>query len=195
MHAKKICKVMDLALKSGAPFIGMNDSGGARIQEGVDALNGYGEIFRRNSLASGVIPQYSLILGPCAGGAVYSPALTDFVFMVKGTSNMFITGPQVIKSVTGEEVSPEVLGGAETHSSLSGVTHFYANSEEECFAQFKELFRLPSQNNLEDPPRIACDDPIGRCSDELSEIIPCKANKPYEVRDILNLVLDRGKFF
>lgn len=195
MHAKKICKVMDLALQSGAPFIGMNDSGGARIQEGVDALNGYGEIFKRNSLASGVIPQYSLILGPCAGGAVYSPALTDFVFMVKGTSNMFITGPQVIKSVTGEEVSPEVLGGAETHGCLSGVTHFYADSEGECFARFKELFHYLPQNNLEDPPRIDCDDPIGRCDDELSEIIPCKANKPYEVRDILGLVLDNGKFF
>ncbi len=161
----------------------------------MDALNGYGEIFRRNSHSSGVIPQFSLILGPCAGGAVYSPALTDFVFMVKGTSNMFITGPQVIKSVTGEEVSQEVLGGAEAHGRLSGVAHFYAGSEADCFGQFKELFNYLPQNNLEDPPRLACNDPIGRCSDELSGIIPCKANKPYEVRDILGLILDHGKFF
>ena len=195
MHAKKICKVMDLALKSGAPLVGINDSGGARIQEGVDALNGYGEIFRRNTHASGVIPQFSLIMGPCAGGAVYSPALTDFVFMVKGTSKMFITGPQVIKAVTGEEVSQEVLGGAETHNKISGVAHFYADSESRCIEQFKELLHYLPQNNMENPPRTACSDPVGRCADGLAQIIPNEPNKPYEVREALQHVLDQGTFF
>lgn len=195
MHAKKICKVMDLALKSGAPLVGINDSGGARIQEGVDALNGYGEIFRRNTHASGVIPQFSLIMGPCAGGAVYSPALTDYVFMVRGTSRMFITGPQVIKSVTGEEISQESLGGAETHNRISGVAHFFADSEISCFEQFKELLHYLPQNNMENPPRVACNDPIGRCADGLAEIVPDEPNKPYEVREVLQHIVDEGKFF
>ena len=153
MHAKKICKVMDLAVKVGAPLIGINDSGGARIQEGVDALSGYGQIFYRNTIASGVIPQISVIMGPCAGGAVYSPALTDFVFMVQG-ANMFITGPQVIKAVTGEEVSAEDLGGAATHNRVSGVAHFIYDTEEQCLAAIRKLVSLLPSNNLSDPPAI-----------------------------------------
>lgn len=194
MHAQKICKIMDLAMKSGAPVVGINDSGGARIQEGVDALNGYGEIFRRNTHLSGVIPQFSLIMGPCAGGAVYSPALTDYVFMVKGISKMFITGPQIIKAVTGEEVSQEVLGGAETHNKVSGVAHFYADSEADCINQFKDLLSYLPQNNMESPARVACDDPIGRCSDKLASIIPEESNKPYDIRQILEQILDQGSF-
>lgn len=194
MHAKKICKVMDLAMKSGAPLVGINDSGGARIQEGVDALNGYGEIFRRNTHMSGVIPQFSLIMGPCAGGAVYSPALTDFVFMVRDISRMFITGPKVVKTVTGEEVSQEALGGADTHNRISGVAHFYAGTEQECIEQFKELFRYLPQNNMESPLRVECSDPIGRCPGDLAEIVPDEPNKPYDVREILRNILDEGKF-
>ncbi|HHY59972.1 MAG TPA: methylmalonyl-CoA carboxyltransferase, partial [Clostridia bacterium] len=194
MHAAKICRVMDLAVKTGCPIIGINDSGGARIQEGVDALNGYGEIFKRNTLASGVIPQISVILGPCAGGAVYSPALTDFIFMVDKISQMFITGPQVIKSVTGEEVSAETLGGAETHSTKSGVAHFMAGTEEECFAMIRELLSYLPSNNLQDPPRVESTDPIGRQEMELRSIIPPEPNRPYDVRDILRLFLDDGKF-
>lgn len=194
MHSRKICKVMDMALKSGAPLIGINDSGGARIQEGVDALNGYGEIFKRNTWLSGVIPQFSLILGPCAGGAVYSPALTDFVFMVKDISRMFITGPSVIKAVTGEDVDQQMLGGAETHNNLSGVAHFYADSEVDCFKQFRELFQYLPPNNMEVPARSKCNDPIGRCADELTDIVPDEPNKPYEVKDIIKLILDDGKF-
>lgn len=194
MHAAKICRVMDLAVRTGCPVIGINDSGGARIQEGVDALNGYGEIFKRNTLASGVIPQISVILGPCAGGAVYSPALTDYIFMVDKISQMFITGPQVIKSVTGEEVSAETLGGAETHNTKSGVAHFMANSEEECFQQIRELLSYLPSNNLQDPPRVECSDPIGRQEQELRSIIPAEPNRPYDVRDILRLVLDDGHF-
>ncbi len=193
-HAAKICKVMDLAVKSGAPLIGINDSGGARIQEGVDALNGYGEIFKRNTLASGLIPQLSLIMGPCAGGAVYSPALTDYVFMVKETSKMFITGPQVIKAVTGEEISPEVLGGAETHNWISGVAHFFAENEEHCFKLVKQLLSYLPQNNMEDPPRLPCNDPPGRISPHLTGVIPTEPNKPYDVRDVINSLLDNGEF-
>jgi len=193
-HAAKICKVMDLAVKSGAPLIGINDSGGARIQEGIDALNGYGEIFKRNTLASGLIPQLSLIMGPCAGGAVYSPALTDYVFMVKQTGKMFITGPQVIKAVTGEEISPETLGGAETHNAVSGVAHFFAENEEHCFRLVKQLLNYLPQNNMEDPPRLPCEDPPGRISPQLTSVIPTEPNKPYDVRDIINSLLDNGEF-
>ncbi|MCL6634218.1 MAG: methylmalonyl-CoA carboxyltransferase [Peptococcaceae bacterium] len=194
MHAAKVCKVMDLALKCGAPVIGINDSGGARIQEGVDALNGYGEIFRRNTFASGVIPQFTMILGPCAGGAVYSPALTDFIFVVDNISRMFITGPQVIREVTGEEVSPELLGGARTHSARSGVAHFRSRSEQECFGLFRELLSYLPQNNMETPPRVPCEDPPGRCVRELAGIIPEEPNKPYDVKDVIRAVLDHGRF-
>ena len=162
MHAMKICKVLDLALKMGAPCIGLNDSGGARIQEAVDALSGYGQIFFRNTLASGVIPQISVIMGPCAGGAVYSPALTDYVFMVKNISQMFITGPQVIKAVTGEEVSSEVLGGAMTHNQTSGVAHFAAEDEEDCFNQIRALLRYLPSNNLEEAPYMETGDAAER---------------------------------
>ncbi|NLC76273.1 MAG: methylmalonyl-CoA carboxyltransferase [Clostridia bacterium] len=195
MHAAKICRVMDLALKTGCPIIGINDSGGARIQEGVDALNGYGEIFKRNTLASGVIPQISVILGPCAGGAVYSPALTDYIFMVENISQMFITGPQVIKSVTGEEVTPENLGGAKTHNTRSGVAHFMAATEEECFRQIRQLLQYLPSNNLEEAPRTTCSDPVGRLEDTLQTIIPPEPNRPYDVKEILKLVLDQGEFF
>ncbi|KKM12548.1 methylmalonyl-CoA carboxyltransferase [Clostridiales bacterium PH28_bin88] len=195
MHAAKICKVLDLAVKMGAPVIGMNDSGGARIQEGVDALNGYGEIFKRNTLASGVVPQISVIMGPCAGGAVYSPALTDWVFMVDKTSQMFITGPQVIKSVTGEEVSSEELGGARTHNNISGVAHFHAASEEDCIRLIKQLLSYLPANNLEDPPAMECTDPVDRIEPGLREVVPTEPNKPYDVRDVIKPVLDNGEFF
>lgn len=194
MHAAKICRIMDLALKTGCPIIGINDSGGARIQEGVDALNGYGEIFKRNTLSSGVIPQISVILGPCAGGAVYSPALTDFIFMVNQVSQMFITGPQVIKSVTGEEVSPETLGGAKTHNTKSGVAHFMASTEEECFQQIRLLLGYLPSNNLQETPLVTNTDPIGRQNNTLQTLIPPEPNRPYDVRDILQLVLDQGQF-
>lgn len=195
MHAAKICRVMDLALKNGAPLIGINDSGGARIQEGVDALNGYGEIFRRNTHASGVIPQISVIMGPCAGGAVYSPALTDFVFMVEKTSQMFITGPQVIKSVTGEDVPGETLGGARTHNTTSGVAHFQAASEEECIAQIKTLLSYLPGNNLEDPPVAECYDPADRAEEGLRGVVPTDPNKPYDVHDVILPVMDDSDFF
>ncbi len=195
MHAAKICRIMDLALKTGAPLIGINDSGGARIQEGVDALNGYGEIFKRNTLASGVIPQISVILGPSAGGAVYSPALTDFIFMVENISQMFITGPQVIKAVTGEEVSAQELGGARTHNQKSGVAHFQARTEEECMQKVKKLLHYLPSNNLMDPPVIKNQDPAGRLEPALREIIPPEPNRPYDVRDILKYILDNGEFF
>jgi len=195
MHAAKICKVMDMANKMGAPIIGLNDSGGARIQEGVDALKGYGEIFLRNTLSSGVIPQISAILGPCAGGAVYSPALTDFVFMVSGISKMFITGPQVIKAVTGEEVSPEELGGATAHNEKSGVAHFISQNEEECFAQIKKLLSFIPSNNLEDPPYKATTDDPARIIAELNTLIPVDPNKPYDMKDIIKLVVDDNDFF
>ncbi len=195
MHAAKICKVQEMALKMGAPLVGMNDSGGARIQEGVDALSGYGKIFYRNTLASGVIPQISVIMGPCAGGAVYSPALTDFIFMVEKTSMMFITGPQVIKSVTGEEVTQEDLGGAVTHNKVSGVAHFVDNSDEECIERIKVLLSYLPSNNLENAPVYLSDDNINRVEDSLNEIIPESPNKPYDMKDVIKLIADEGSFF
>ncbi len=195
MHAAKICKVQEMALKMGAPIIGMNDSGGARIQEGVDALSGYGKIFYRNTIASGVIPQISVIMGPCAGGAVYSPALTDFIFMVERTSMMFITGPQVIKSVTGEEVSQEELGGALTHNKTSGVAHFVDKTDEECISRIKVLLSYLPSNNLESAPVYECADDINRIEESLNEIIPENANKPYDMKEVINTIADQGSFF
>jgi methylmalonyl-CoA decarboxylase alpha subunit len=195
MHAAKICKVMDLAVKMGAPCIGLNDSGGARIQEAVDALSGYGQIFYRNTLASGVIPQISVIMGPCAGGAVYSPALTDFVFMVKNTARMFITGPQVIKAVTGEEVSDEQLGGAMTHNRTSGVAHFAAENEEDCFSQIRTLLSYLPSNNLENPPYLETGDDPGRMDESLNDIIPDNPNAAYDMVELIQKVVDNGEFF
>ncbi|MBP2072059.1 MAG: methylmalonyl-CoA decarboxylase subunit alpha [Thermoanaerobacterium sp.] len=191
-HAKKITKIMDMAVKMGAPLIGLNDSGGARIQEGVDALSGYGNIFFRNTLASGVIPQISVIMGPSAGGAVYSPALTDFIFMVDKTSQMFITGPQVIKAVTGEDVSAEELGGSITHSTKSGVAHFRAANDEECLEMVRKLLSYLPSNNLEDPPQYMINDDINRLSDRLMEIIPDNPNKPYDMKEIISEIVDDG---
>lgn len=195
MHAKKITKVMDMAMKMGAPFISINDSGGARIEEGIDALSGFGDIFLRNTLASGVIPQISVIMGPCAGGAVYSPAITDFVFMVDKTSHMFITGPQVIKAVTGEDVSFDELGGARTHNTISGVAHFECPDEETCFSQLKQLISYLPENNLCDPEEIFTQDDINRLDSELNSIIPDDPNKPYDMYDIIKRVADGGEFF
>ncbi|MBE6082250.1 MULTISPECIES: acyl-CoA carboxylase subunit beta [Tissierellales] len=195
MHAAKICKVQDMAIKMGAPIVGFNDSGGARIQEGVDALSGYGNIFYRNTLASGVVPQISVIVGPCAGGAVYSPALTDFIFMVENTGMMFITGPQVIKSVTGEEVSQEELGGAVTHNKISGVAHFIDSNEEDCIQRIKRLLSYLPSNNLEEPPIIEADDNINRVEERLNEIIPENPNKSYDMKEIINILADKGEFF
>ncbi|MBS4023814.1 MAG: methylmalonyl-CoA carboxyltransferase [Dethiobacter sp.] len=192
-HAAKICKVMDLALKTGAPCIGLNDSGGARIQEGVRALNGYGEIFFRNTIASGVIPQISVIMGPSAGGAVYSPAITDFIFMVEKTSQMFITGPQVIKAVTGEEVSAEALGGAGTHNETSGVAHFKAADEADCMSKLRQLLSYLPSNNLDEPPFAQAEEPALDAS-ELASIVPDNPNKPYDVREIIQRVVDGSKF-
>lgn len=194
MHAKKICKVLDLALKMGAPVVGVNDSGGARIQEGVDALSGYGQIFYRNTIASGVIPQISVIMGPCAGGAVYSPALTDFVFMVDKTSQMFITGPQVIKTVTGEEVSPEELGGAMTHNKVSGVAHFISADEKACIEDIKRLLSFLPSNNMETAPVYECEDDLNRIEEALNGIVPENPNKPYDMKDIIRAVVDNGDF-
>nr|MDA8216408.1 acyl-CoA carboxylase subunit beta [Dehalococcoidales bacterium] len=195
VHAQKICKVLDLAMKNGAPCIGLNDSGGARIQEGVLSLNGYGEIFLRNTLASGVVPQISAIMGPCAGGACYSPALTDFVFMVKDTSHMFITGPAVVKTVTHEDVTFEQLGGAETHSSTSGVAHFAAEDEEECVRLIRKLLSFLPSNNMEDPPYLPGLDPSDRVDDRLDGIIPSQPNQPYDMLEIITSVVDDGEFF
>ncbi len=195
MHAAKICKIMDMALKMGAPIIGLNDSGGARIQEGVDALKGYGDIFYRNTISSGVIPQISVILGPCAGGAVYSPAITDFVFMVSGTSNMFITGPQVIKTVTGEDVTFEDLGGAITHNQKSGVAHFISQTEHECFKQIKKLLSYIPSNNLEDPPYKSTQDDPTKIISELDTIVPIEPSKPYDMKDIIKYIVDNNDFF
>lgn len=195
MHAKKICKVMDMAAKMGAPIIGMNDSGGARIQEGIDALSGFGEIFFRNTCNSGVIPQISVIMGPCAGGAVYSPAITDFIFMVEKTSQMFITGPNVIKSVTGEDVTSEDLGGAGVHGSKSGVAHFAAANDEECIEQIKTLLSYLPSNNLEEAPYVAPTDEINRLSEKLTTIVPDEANKAYDVKELIAEVVDNGVFF
>ena len=193
--AMKICKVMDLAMKMGAPVIGLNDSGGARIQEGINALAGYSEIFERNILASGVVPQISGIFGPCAGGAVYSPALTDFTLMMEGTSYMFLTGPNVVKTVLGEVVTQEQLGGASVHASKSGVTHFTAKTEEEAIAMIKQLISYIPQNNLEKTPRVECNDPIDRCDDALNEIIPDNPNQAYDMYEVISSVVDNGEFF
>lgn len=194
MHAKKICKVMDMAVKMGAPIIGMNDSGGARIQEGIAALSGFGDIFYRNTLASGVIPQISVIMGPCAGGAVYSPAITDFIFMVEKTSQMFITGPAVIKSVTGEEVTSEELGGASAHAAKSGVAHFTAADEDECIAKIRQLISYLPSNNLEDAPFEVPSDPINRLSEKLTQIVPDEANKAYDMKEVIAEIVDAGSF-
>jgi propionyl-CoA carboxylase beta chain len=194
-YARKICKIMDLAMKAGVPIIGLNDSGGARIQEGVVSLAGYADIFLRNTLASGVVPQISAVMGPCAGGAVYSPAITDFVFMVKRSSYMFVTGPDVIRAVTHEEVSFEELGGASTHGSVSGVAHFAAESEEECLALIRELMTFLPQNNLEDPPVRQTLDPPDRVDEELQTAVPDQPNKPYDIKDVVRVVLDDRYFF
>jgi len=193
--SEKICKVMDMAVRNGAPCIGLNDSGGARIQEGIDSLAGFGEIFERNILASGVVPQISGIFGPCAGGAVYSPALTDFTLMVKNTSYMFLTGPSVVKSVTGEEVSQEDLGGASVHATKSGVAHFAAENEEEGIATIKELLSYIPQNNMEEAPRVETNDPVSRADDSLNEIIPDNPNKAYDMYRVIGSIVDDGKFF
>jgi propionyl-CoA carboxylase beta chain len=193
--AEKICKVMDLAVRNGAPFIGLNDSGGARIQEGVVSLGGYADIFLRNTLASGVIPQVSAILGPCAGGAVYSPAITDFTYMVRGSSYMFVTGPNVVKTVTHEDVTMEKLGGADTHASVSGVAHFVHDSEPASIAAIRELFRYIPQNNLDAPPMGRGTDPIGRRDEALLALVPDNANKPYDMHDVLTRVVDDGEFY
>lgn len=195
MHAAKIVKIIEMAAQMGAPLIGINDSGGARIQEGVDALSGFGKIFYRNTMASGVIPQISVIMGPCAGGAVYSPALTDFVFMVKNISQMFITGPQVIKAVTGEEVSPEQLGGAGTHNSTSGVAHFAAENEEECFAQIRQLLSFLPSNNSEAAPVSKSGDLSARTDDFLNKIIPDDSRIAYNMAELISEVVDDGLFF
>ncbi|MBX3268091.1 MAG: acyl-CoA carboxylase subunit beta [Acidobacteria bacterium] len=194
-HAQKICKIMDLAMKTGAPVIGLNDSGGARIQEGVVSLGGYADIFLRNTLASGVVPQISCILGPCAGGAVYSPAITDFNVMVKDTSYMFITGPDVIKTVTHEEVTKDELGGALTHNSKSGVAHFAADSDEHALQITRELISFIPSNNMEDPPFAATEDPVTRIDKELNTLVPENANMPYDIRDIIKRVVDDSYFF
>ncbi|MDE3199004.1 MAG: acyl-CoA carboxylase subunit beta [Acidobacteriota bacterium] len=194
-NARKICKIMDLALKTGAPVIGLNDSGGARIQEGVVSLGGYADIFLRNTLASGVVPQISAIMGPCAGGAVYSPAITDFTFMVANTSYMFVTGPDVIKTVTHEDVTKEALGGSMTHNSVSGVGHFMAGDDRECLQMIRELMSFLPQNNREDPPRRECTDPIGRADPELDTIVPAESNRPYDIKDVIHRVVDDGWFF
>lgn len=195
MHAAKIIKVQDMALKMGAPIIGFNDSGGARIQEGVDALSGYGKIFYRNTISSGVIPQISVIMGPCAGGAVYSPAITDFIFMTDKTSMMFITGPGVIKSVTGEEVTQEALGGAKTHNKTSGVAHFIDKTEKETIDRIKELLALFPSNNLEQAPIYSIEDDINRVDERLNTIIPEKPNKPYDMKEIIKMLADEEYFF
>ncbi|MEW6286090.1 MAG: acyl-CoA carboxylase subunit beta [Chloroflexota bacterium] len=195
VHAEKVCKIMDMAMKNGAPIIGLNDSGGARIQEGVVALGGYADIFLRNTLASGVIPQISAIMGPCAGGAVYSPALTDFIFMTRNTSYMFVTGPDVVKAVTHEEVTQEELGGASVHSEKSGVCHVAADSEADTLYLIRKLLGYLPQNNMEDPPFVPTgDDPL-RMDEALNDIIPDDPNKPYDIKDVIRLIVDNGQFF
>jgi propionyl-CoA carboxylase beta chain len=193
-HAAKIVKLMDLAMRNGAPIIGLNDSGGARIQEGVVSLGGYADIFLRNTLASGVVPQISAIMGPCAGGAVYSPAITDFILMVRNTSYMFVTGPDVIKTVTHEDVTKEKLGGANTHNEISGVVHFGAESDEDCLALIRELFSFVPSNNMEDPPRVTPRDDPDRVDASLDTIVPESSNQPYEMRDVIRSVADDGHF-
>ncbi len=194
-HAEKICKIMDMAMKVGCPVIGLNDSGGARIQEGVASLGGYAEIFWRNTQASGVVPQISVVLGPCAGGAVYSPAITDFIYMVEGISYMFVTGPDVVKTVTHEEVDFESLGGAGIHGGTSGVAHFVSESEPACLDHVRQLFRYIPQNNMEDPPRGSGEDPPDRMDEELLDIVPDNPNKPYDVHDVISRVVDRDSFY
>ena len=194
-NADKVMKVMDTAMKVGAPVIGLNDSGGARIQEGVESLAGYADIFYRNVMASGVIPQISAILGPCAGGAVYSPAMTDFIFMVKDTSYMFVTGPEVIKTVTHEEVTMDELGGAMTHNSKSGVAHFAAENDEQALMMIRELMSFLPSNNMEDPPAKPCTDDIMRMDEKLQTVVPADPNKPYDMKDIITTVIDNHNFF
>jgi propionyl-CoA carboxylase beta chain len=194
-NAGKIVKMMDLAMRVGAPVIGLNDSGGARIQEGVMSLAGYADIFLRNTLASGVVPQISAIMGPCAGGAVYSPAITDFIMMVDKTSYMFITGPDVIKAVTHEEVTKDELGGAMTHNATSGVAHFLAHDDAECLSMVRELLSFVPSNNLEDPPRKPCTDPVDRADEQLDSLVPPESNKPYDIKDVINRVVDDNYFF
>ncbi|PWB79533.1 MAG: methylmalonyl-CoA carboxyltransferase, partial [Candidatus Methylomirabilota bacterium] len=193
-HAAKICRVMDLAVKMGAPIIGLNDSGGARIQEGVVSLAGYADIFLRNTLASGVIPQIAAVMGPCAGGAVYSPALMDFVLMVRHTSHMFVTGPDVIKTVLHEEVNFEELGGAMTHNAVSGVAHFAVDSEQECLASIRELLSYLPQNNLEDPPRCESRDDPDRQEEALNVLVPESSSRPYNIKELIGMVVDDGEF-
>jgi len=193
-NARKICAIMDLAIQNGAPVIGLNDSGGARIQEGVASLGGYADIFLRNTLASGVVPQISAVFGPCAGGAVYSPAITDFTLMVKGTSHMFVTGPNVVKAVTKEEVTFEDLGGAITHNSKSGVAHFATEDDLDCIRVIRRLLSYLPQNNVDDPPRTRCEDDAGRSDPELDGIIPHEPNQPYDVKDVITRVVDTGSF-
>jgi propionyl-CoA carboxylase beta chain len=193
-HAKKICKVLDLAMKNGAPVIGLNDSGGARIQEGVESLGGYADIFLRNTLASGVVPQLTGILGPCAGGAVYSPAITDFLVMAKGTGFMFVTGPDVIKAVTHEEVTQEALGGASAHTSVSGVAHFAAEDEQAALAVLRALLGYVPQNNMEEAPRRPSDDPSDRRIPALDELVPANPNRPYDIKELITAVADDGRF-
>ncbi len=192
--AEKVCKIMDLAMRNGAPVIGLNDSGGARIQEGVVSLGGYAEIFLRNTLASGVVPQISAILGPCAGGAVYSPAITDFVFMVRRTSYMFVTGPNVVKTVTHEDVTMEDLGGADTHGSTSGISHFTYDDEVACLTSIRELFEFIPSNNLDGPPRGTSRDPRDRRDEALLDIVPDVETKPYDMHDVIRRVVDDGRF-
>jgi acetyl-CoA carboxylase carboxyltransferase component len=194
VHAAKICKIMDMALKSGAPVIGLNDSGGARIQEGVVSLGGYADIFLRNTLASGVVPQISAVMGPCAGGAVYSPALTDFIFMVKNTSYMFVTGPDVVKAVTHEDVTFEELGGAATHSAISGVAHFAADNEGDCLFLIRKLLTFLPQNNMEDPPFMHSGDDALRMDERLDTLVPDNPNKPYDIKEAIGMVMDNGEF-
>ena len=194
-HAHKIWKVQDLAMKMGAPCIGMNDSGGARIQEAVDALSGFAGIFFRNTAASGVIPQISVIMGPCAGGAVYSPAITDFIFMVKNTSQMFITGPKVIETVTGEQVTAEALGGAVTHNQKSGVAHFACENDEDCIAKIRALLDYLPSNNMEDAPSVEPTDDPNRQDESLNSIIPDNPNMPYDMKEVIASVVDAGSFF
>ncbi len=194
-NAAKIVKIMEQAMRVGAPVIGLNDSGGARIQEGVRSLAGYADIFLRNTLASGVVPQISAIMGPCAGGAVYSPAITDFVLMVDKTSYMFITGPDVIKAVTHEEVTKDELGGAGTHNTKSGVAHFQAHDDAECLSMIRELFSFIPSNNLEEPPRKPTTDPIDRADEQLDTVVPTESNIPYDIKDVITRVVDDSYFF
>jgi propionyl-CoA carboxylase beta chain len=193
-YSRKICKIMDLAVRNGAPVLGLNDSGGARIQEGVVSLGGYADIFLRNTLASGVVPQLSAILGPCAGGAVYSPAITDFIVMVEKTSFMFVTGPDVIKTVTHEDVTKEELGGASTHCSVSGVAHFSVHDELAALSLLRELLSYLPQNNLSEPPRQPTTDPVDRVCPQLDELVPLNANQPYDIKDLITAVADEGRF-